>query len=67
MAVVAYLRDRSQHVEVNGKESNRLHVTSGILQGSVLAPLVMVFLIYINDLPEQIDSSVYMYADHTQL
>ena len=63
--VQTYLRDRSQYVEVNGKESVRLPVTSGIPQGSVLGPLL--FLIYINDLPDQIDSSVYMYADDTKL
>ena len=38
--VEAYLRDRSQYVEVNGKESNRLPVTSRITQGSVLRPLL---------------------------
>ena len=63
--VQTYLRDRSQYVEVNGKESIRLPVNSGIPQGSVLGPLL--FLIYINNLPDQIDSSVYMYADDTKL
>ena len=63
--VQTYLRDRSQYVEVNGKESIRLPVTSEIPRGGVLGPLL--FLIYINDLPDQIDSSVYMYADDTKL
>ncbi len=60
-----YLRDRSQYVEVNGKASASLPVTSGIPQGSVLGPLL--FLIYINDLPEDIDSKIYMYADDTKI
>ena len=63
--VQSYLKDRSQFVEVNGKQSMWLPVTSGIPQGSVLGPLL--FLLYINDLPDNIDSSVYMYADDTKL
>ena len=61
-----YLSGRSQFVEYNGHKSEKLYVTTGVPQGSVLGPLL--FLIYINDLP--LVSNVFnmvMYADDTTL
>ena len=57
-----FLSGRNQKVLVEGKESSTAPVLSGVPQGSVLGPLM--FLIYINDLPEYIKSStVRLFAD----
>ena len=55
--IQAFLSDRVQQVNVN--------ITSGILQGSVLGPIL--FVLYKNDLPENIVSNVYMFADNTKV
>ena len=60
-----FLRDRTQRVLVNGFPSSVGHVTSGIPQGSVLGPLL--FVLYINDLPDAVDSYAYLFADDTKL
>ena len=50
-----FLTGRSQ-VIANGCSSNPTNVMSGVPQGTVLAPLL--FLCYINDLPENVSSKV---------
>ena len=67
--VVAWLSDfltgRGQRVCVGGSSSEVVDVTSGIPQGTVLGPVL--FLLYVNDLPDAISSSLYMFADDTKL
>ena len=50
---------------VNGEKSNWKHVTSKIPQGSVLGPLM--FIMFINDLPEMTHSDIYLFADDTKI
>ena len=63
--IKSFLEDRKQCVVVNGKHSSWREVTSGIPQGSVLGPLL--FVLYINDLPDTAISQVFLFADDTKL
>ena len=60
-----FLKGRKQQVVVNGAKSEWADVKSGVPQGSVLGPLL--FLYYVNDIPETVTSSISMFADDTKL
>jgi ribonuclease P/MRP protein subunit RPP40 len=63
--VKSFLNNRKQRVVVNKDMSEWSEVTSGVPQGSVLGPTL--FLIYINDIDDMIESTIRLFADDTKL
>jgi hypothetical protein len=63
--IADFLRGRSFKVRVNGHYSKSREVLSGVPQGSALGPLL--FIIYINDFLEVIQSPCLLYADDIKL
>ena len=59
--ISSFLSKRTQCVVCGGHVSAPIDVVSGVPQGTVLGPLL--FLLYINDLPECISSSCSLFAD----
>ena len=61
--LTTYLHERYHRVLLNGQTSSWELVKSGVPQGSVLGPLL--FLIYLNDLPDNLKSNCKIFADNT--
>ena len=60
-----FLKERTQSVIVNGVESERTSVLSGIPQGTVLGPLL--FVVYINDILDKVKSHGLLFADDAKI
>ena len=63
--IQSFLLNRKQRVRVMNNYSEWAPVTSGIQQGCVLG--LILFVIYINDLPDNLKSECYMFADDTKV
>ena len=59
--LTTFLKDRRQKVVLNGLESDWQSILSGVPEGSVLVPLLV--LVYIHDLTEGISSNIKLFTD----
>ena len=62
---IDYLANRKQGVCLNGYASSWLTPNAGVPQGSILGPLL--FIIYINDIVNNIRTNIRLFADDTTL
>ena len=63
--ISSFLSNRQLQVVLNGKSSQEYPVNAGVLQGSILGPTL--YLLYINDLLDNVICNIAIYADNTIL
>ena len=63
--LVDFLNNRKQRVVLNGQSSNWVGVKAGVPKGSIMGTLL--FLIYINDLPDGLITNAKLFADDMSL
>jgi len=63
--IQSFLEARLMRVGIRGSFSDWIEVLSGVPQGSVLGPLL--FLLFINDLPDWIKKRMRMFADDVKI
>lgn len=61
----SYLSGRKAFVRIGDTQSSVFDVTSGVLQGSVLGPLI--FVLFINDVSHRLKSCKLIYADDLKI
>ena len=63
--ISSFLSNRRLRVVLDGKSSQEYPVNAGVPQGSILGPTL--FLLYINDLPDDVICNIAIYANDTTL
>ena len=63
--ISSFLNNRQLRVVLDGKSSQEYPVNAGVPQGFILGPTL--FLLYINDLPDDVICDIAIYADDTTL
>ena len=63
--ISSFLSNRQFRVVLDGKSSQEYPVNARVPQGSILGPTL--FLLYINDLPDDVICNIAIYADDTTL
>ena len=63
--ISSFLSNRRLRVVLDGKSSQEYPVNAGVPQGSILGPTP--FLLYINDLPDDVICNIAIHADNTTL
>ena len=63
--ISSFLGNTRRRVFLDGKSSQEYPVNAGVPQGSILGPTL--FLLYINDLPDDVICDIIIYADVTTL
>ena len=63
--ISSFLSNRRLQVVLDGKSSQEYPVIAGVPQGSILGPTL--FLLYINDFPDDVICNIAIYANDTTL
>ena len=63
--IPSFLSNRQPRVVLDGKSSQEYPVNAGVPQSSILGPTL--FLLYINDLPDDVICNIVIYADDTAI
>ena len=61
----SHLSDRAFNVNINNHFSDLRNNSCGVPEGSILGPLL--FLLYVNDMPQTVHSGLLLYADDSGL